>query len=226
MKLGLKVLSQGKSEGKIIPITLSQFIIGRDPECQLRPASGLISKRHCAILIRGEKAFVRDFDSTNGTFVNEEPVKGERELNAEDVLKVGPLQFSIAMEVAAPTPAAKPAAKAAAPRPVPAAVESEPEPAKSAPSRTAAEEAADDEADSIAAMLLSVEGDDSSPTSESDIPQGSTVMEILTPPLPPVEEPSEGGVKKPEQKKAVDEKANTSNAAKAILEKYMKRPRG
>src|SRR5437868_10045760 len=101
MKLSLVVLTPGKMEGKPIAITLSQFVIGRDPECHLRPASALISKRHCAVLTRGETAFVRDFESTNGTYVNEERVTGERELHNEDRLKVGPLEFRVDL-VAAP----------------------------------------------------------------------------------------------------------------------------
>ncbi len=74
MKLSLIVLSEGKSKGQTIPIKLSQFLIGRDPQCQLRPASPIISKRHCAVIIKDDKVVVRDFNSTNGTFVNEEPV--------------------------------------------------------------------------------------------------------------------------------------------------------
>src|SRR6266852_4815261 len=102
MKLSLVVLTPGKSEGKVIPITLTQFVIGRDPQCQLRPASAVISKRHCALLVKGAKAFIRDFDSTNGTFVNDEQVTGERELHHDDTLKVGPLSFRVAIETKAP----------------------------------------------------------------------------------------------------------------------------
>src|SRR6516162_1872077 len=102
MKLSLVVTSQGKGAGKVIPITLAQFLIGRDPQCQLRPASPVISKRHCAVLVKGGKAFVRDFDSTNGTFVNDQPVKGEVELHNGDRLKVGPLAFLVKMETTTP----------------------------------------------------------------------------------------------------------------------------
>src|SRR5215467_6865446 len=98
MKLSLVVLTAGKQEGKILPIALSQFVIGRDPQCQLRPASALISKRHCALIQREGKAFVRDFDSTNGTFVNNEQVKGEIELHNGDQLKIGPLMFTVLLE--------------------------------------------------------------------------------------------------------------------------------
>jgi len=110
MKLSL-VVNQGQSQGKVIPITMSDFVIGRDPQCHLRPASPLISKRHCAVLARGGKAFVRDFDSTNGTFVNDQQVKGEVELHHDDRLKLGPLLFVIQLE--AEQPADKPAPKPA-----------------------------------------------------------------------------------------------------------------
>ena len=102
MKLSLVVITPGKMEGKAIPITLSQFLIGRDPQCHLRPASALISKRHCAVLVRDERAFVRDFGSTNGTFVNDQPVKGEQELRDGDRFKVGPLDFRVALEATPP----------------------------------------------------------------------------------------------------------------------------
>src|SRR5262245_45589842 len=98
MKLGLLVMTAGKQEGKLLEIKLPQFLIGRDPQCQLRPASPLISKRHCAIIQRDGKAFGRDFDSTNGTFVNEEPVKGEVELKHDDALKIGPIQFKVSLQ--------------------------------------------------------------------------------------------------------------------------------
>src|SRR5204863_487614 len=87
MMLSLVVLTPGKTEGKVLNLPLAQFLIGRDPQCQLRPASPSISKRHCAVIQRDGKAFIRDFDSTNGTLVNDQPVKGEQELHDGDELK-------------------------------------------------------------------------------------------------------------------------------------------
>jgi predicted component of type VI protein secretion system len=112
MKLGLLVLTAGKQEGKVLEIKLPQFLIGRDPDCQLRPASPMISKRHCAVIQRDDKAFIRDFGSTNGTYLNEERVEGEQELKNDDQLKVGPILFAVRIEqdasaptVTSPTPA-------------------------------------------------------------------------------------------------------------------------
>src|SRR5262245_41143789 len=121
MKLGLLVLTAGKQEGKLLEIKLPQFLIGRDPQCQLRPASPLISKRHCAIIQRDGKVFVRDFDSTNGTFVNDQPLKGEVELKHDDALKVGPIQFKVSIQPGEPASVSTPAppTKASTNTPIP-----------------------------------------------------------------------------------------------------------
>jgi predicted component of type VI protein secretion system len=109
MKVKL-VVAQGVHNGREIPVAGTEFAIGRDPQCQLRPASPAISKKHCAILVRGEKVFVRDFGSTNGTFINGQQVQGEVEAPNQAELKVGPLIFKIAYEpTAPPPPPAKPA---------------------------------------------------------------------------------------------------------------------
>jgi pSer/pThr/pTyr-binding forkhead associated (FHA) protein len=201
MKLSLVVLTPGKTEGKVIPITLSQFVIGRDPQCHLRPASAVISKRHCALLVRDGKIFLRDFDSTNGTFLNDNAVKGEVEVKHDDRLKVGPLLFGIHVETTTPAPVNRPTPPPAAKKP--------------------AGDASDDE--SIAAMLLSLQ-DDSAPASgaAAEVPEGSTVMDLKAP--TPEADGSTANKDKDKDKKKSD--GNTSSAAKAILEKYMKRPRG
>src|ERR1022692_1404945 len=98
MKISLMVLSAGSAAGKSLPVNTAQFIIGRDPECNLRPASAMISKRHCAVVVKNGTVFLRDFGSTNGTFVNDEPVKGEVPLKNGDLLKVGPLSFKVVIE--------------------------------------------------------------------------------------------------------------------------------
>src|SRR5438105_773462 len=117
MKLSLVVLTAGKAQGQVIPVNLAQFVIGRDPQCNLRPASALISKRHCAVLLKDGQVYVRDFDSTNGTFVNEAAVKGEMPLKNDDVLKVGPLAFKVQVaggpSISKPTPPPKAASAAA-----------------------------------------------------------------------------------------------------------------
>ena len=229
MKLSLIVL-QGNSEGKEIPVRLNQFLIGRDPECQLRPASPAISKRHCALLVREGKVYLRDFDSTNGTFINGQPVKGEAEVHDGDQINVGPLGFRSKLQAAAasPTPPPAPAAK----KPAAAATPKAGKPAAKPGSKKAEE-------DAIADMLLNF-GDEGpaagSPGAAQEIPGGSTIMDMPNPaaasqPEPDAKESKPGAKEsKPEakktEKKPVGDAAATSNAAKAILEKYLRRPRG
>jgi pSer/pThr/pTyr-binding forkhead associated (FHA) protein len=204
MKLSLVVLTPGKTEGKVIPITLTQFVIGRDPQCHLRPASAVISKRHCALLVREGKVFVRDFESTNGTFVNDRQIKGEIELNHEDRLKVGPLVFSVRVESA---PAIN--------RPTPA-------PPIKTGQRTGI---ADDE--SAAALLLSLQDDQGTEagSGKDPIPEGSTVMDVVISPTAQESTTGESGKGDDPKNKAKVASATTSSAAKAILDKYMRRPR-
>jgi len=200
MKISLTVTTAGKMQGKSIPIALSQFLIGRDPHCQLRPANPMISNRHCAILTRGRQVLLRDFESTNGTFVNDERLIGERELQTGDSIRIGPLAFQINIE-----------------RPVPV---DEPTPYPGG-------DATDDEA---AAQLLMSLQDEQSPSDrsvdEAGIPTGTTVMEA--PPLPDPADPQSkdekdkkapGGTPKPKNQ------GDTSTAANSILQKYLRRPR-
>jgi predicted component of type VI protein secretion system len=104
MKVSL-VVASGAHQGKVIPITGQQFLIGRDAQCHLRPASQAISKKHCGVLVRDGKVYIQDFGSTNGTTVNESLIKNAEIAVADGTaLKLGPLDFTIRIEVGAPNP--------------------------------------------------------------------------------------------------------------------------
>jgi len=93
------ILVGGKSAGRAVPVTGPEFRIGRGPECHLRPQSDRVSRRHAVILVREGAAAVRDLGSSNGTFVNDERIDGERELKTGDHLKIGPLEFEVQLSV-------------------------------------------------------------------------------------------------------------------------------
>jgi pSer/pThr/pTyr-binding forkhead associated (FHA) protein len=84
-----------------IPLPAPQFLIGRDPRCNLRPSSEAVSKLHCAIVQRDNAVFVRDLKSTNGTFVNNDRIGGEVQVHEGDLLRVGPLVLAFKIEVGA-----------------------------------------------------------------------------------------------------------------------------
>jgi len=93
MKASLLVLA-GKQKDRQIPLPGTLFVIGRDPLCHLRPHSSLVSRRHCAIACWGGRVLVRDLKSANGTFLNNEKITQQVEVQDGDVLSVGDLRFT------------------------------------------------------------------------------------------------------------------------------------
>jgi pSer/pThr/pTyr-binding forkhead associated (FHA) protein len=242
MKLSL-VVAQGVHAGKVIPCTTGEFVIGRDPQCQLRPASPAISKQHCALTVRGDKAYVRDCGSTNGTFINGEQVAGDREVKSGDRLKVGPLEFDLRLEATATHPVLQPAAV----KPAPARPAAKPAPkpaAKPTPAAVAAAHATDTVPDGATVILgpgsantTVVEGGPGAPSDDPDHlaalllgldePAGSgpTVEAMSADPTTVMEQPALGtqpGAKKEEAKKT---NTDSASAAAEVLSKYMRRPR-
>jgi predicted component of type VI protein secretion system len=208
MKVSL-VVAQGVHQGKVIPIPVAQFVIGRDEGCHLRPASPAISKKHCAIVVDAGKILIRDYGSTNGTFVNDEQVSGEKEIKNGDKIRIGPLEFSLKLQATASKSPSRDAAK-------PAAVSIPTPPPKDEPTKeeTVAKNAEDDP-EHLAAMLLGTDDGPEGALTPESIPGGSTVFE-----LPAGGDPNQ----KPDAKKAPAEEDNSKRAAE-ILRKYMQRPR-
>ncbi len=89
----------GKHAGQKVPVAGPKLFIGRAEDCHLRPGSDLISRHHAVILVEEGFVSVRDFGSKNGTFLNGERIKTERELKNGDRLKLGPLEFEVELAV-------------------------------------------------------------------------------------------------------------------------------
>ena len=97
MQLKLKVVG-GERDGTDIPIPGPKFLIGRDADCNLRPRNEMISRHHCVLIVEQGYVGLRDFNSKNGTFVNGERIRGERELKAGDELEIGNLRFKVNLD--------------------------------------------------------------------------------------------------------------------------------
>lgn len=85
----------GKRPGQEITVSGPEFIVGRAPECKLRPNSDMVSRRHCMITNGEGKATICDLGSRNGTLLNGERISGECELHTGDKVKIGPLEFEV-----------------------------------------------------------------------------------------------------------------------------------
>jgi len=82
-------VQKGYDKRSEIKLTDGEFIIGRDPTCNLFFDSGDISRRHCRLVSSGNRVVIEDLGSSNGTFVNSSPIEGKCELKHMDVVQIG-----------------------------------------------------------------------------------------------------------------------------------------
>ncbi len=104
LKVNLIVVS-GKPEGKVIPLSLPVFRVGRDETCHLRPNSVEVSRQHTEITITDTTVTVRDLGSRNGTLVNGNLLTAPHELKSGELLRIGPLTFAVSIQDSAATAA-------------------------------------------------------------------------------------------------------------------------
>jgi len=105
LRAELKVL-EGKHQGKAISLNVKQFLVGREPDCHLRPNSEMVSRHHCVFLVDDYTVRVRDLGSTNGTYVNGERIQGQVVLKPGDRVEIGKLSFELVVRQTAAVPVA------------------------------------------------------------------------------------------------------------------------
>lgn len=91
------ILSTGSRAGTEIPLMWGYYMIGRDGECQIRPKSRSVSRRHCVIHHERDVVNVFDLKSTAGTFVNADRLNPHEwsRLHDGDTLRVGKIEFQV-----------------------------------------------------------------------------------------------------------------------------------
>jgi DNA-binding winged helix-turn-helix (wHTH) protein len=72
-----------------IPLAEGENLIGRDYDALIRIDSPKISRRHARITIEGERVWLEDLGSRNGTLLNEKPVKRRIRLGDGDRIGFG-----------------------------------------------------------------------------------------------------------------------------------------
>jgi pSer/pThr/pTyr-binding forkhead associated (FHA) protein len=113
MKVKLKVAG-GKLAGKTIDLPQGTFLVGRGQECDLRARSDIVSRRHCEIIVDDASVVIRDLESKNGTFVNDDRIVDRQELTPGDMIQVGPMRFELLIKTRQKRSVAAPQVAAAA----------------------------------------------------------------------------------------------------------------
>ena len=97
-----KIFGEGVDGDAVVMVPT--FLIGRATDCDLRLTCPTVSRTHCELIIRDDYVAVRDLNSKNGTWVNDEPVVSERQLSSGDKLGLGMCFFEVLIDPATDHP--------------------------------------------------------------------------------------------------------------------------
>ena len=73
--------------------------VGRQPSCELHVTWSTVSGLHAEFLVAADALFLRDLDSTNGTFVNGHRIHCDTPLHDGDVIHFGGVEFCVRRSV-------------------------------------------------------------------------------------------------------------------------------
>ncbi len=88
-------VERGPGMGQLAPVKQGLVLIGRASLATLRLQHPSISRRHSQITRRGERFFIKDLGSQNGTYVNQQRIDREVEIFAGDELVIGTSQLRL-----------------------------------------------------------------------------------------------------------------------------------
>lgn len=71
-----------------VPVLKDEVLVGRDEACDISLPERQISRQHIRIYRNGDRFFVQDLDSKNGTWLNGQPLKGSAELHDGDEIQL------------------------------------------------------------------------------------------------------------------------------------------
>jgi len=97
------IVATGKSAGRSISIKRNKLLIGRAEECDVRPLSEDVSRRHCAVHVGPADVWVEDLGSRNGTFVNGVRIAAKTKVSSGDLIRVGALELTVSCSEPAAT---------------------------------------------------------------------------------------------------------------------------
>lgn len=90
----LVVLTEGFT-GRACEIKGDKITIGRLDDNAFAIPEASVSSHHCEVLVKGSDVVVKDLNSTNGTFIQGEPVTAEAVLKPGQILRLGQVEIRL-----------------------------------------------------------------------------------------------------------------------------------
>lgn len=84
-------------KSRTFPLASGQNLIGRDPRSAVWLEEESVSRRHARISVDGDSANLEDLESTNGTFLNREAIRGPAALQDGDIVRIGSIRLMFRM---------------------------------------------------------------------------------------------------------------------------------
>jgi len=78
---------------RVLPLRDGENLIGRDPGCHVWLDESGVSRRHARLVLEGDRAWIEDLGSKNGTWVGEDLLQGRRPLSGGEWVQIGPLRL-------------------------------------------------------------------------------------------------------------------------------------
>jgi pSer/pThr/pTyr-binding forkhead associated (FHA) protein len=86
---------QGEGSRREFIIRNAEAVIGRDPGCEVRLEDGTISARHARLRYHHKQWWLEDLNSTNGTMLNDQPVRQSAVLDSGDRITCGSFELRL-----------------------------------------------------------------------------------------------------------------------------------
>jgi pSer/pThr/pTyr-binding forkhead associated (FHA) protein len=83
------VVKQGTQPAQDYELSQAEVTIGRDPTCEISISQTSVSRRHARLSRKGDRYYVEDLGSSNGTTLNGKFVQGATPLNTGDQIGLG-----------------------------------------------------------------------------------------------------------------------------------------
>jgi pSer/pThr/pTyr-binding forkhead associated (FHA) protein len=83
---------------RVFPLGVGTTSIGRGTNCNIRIPLAVVSRGHAEISVDEDGALLRDLGAANGTYLNDQRLQGEEDLEPGDRIMIGPVVFTVQID--------------------------------------------------------------------------------------------------------------------------------